>query len=479
MADTTLDEPPVLNEVSVLDKAFVSNDPEERKQAANLINRKITDDQSGHVNTQTQWGALITSLISRDYKGALTAWNGGPTQQVEALGPDNNRYIKEYNARGVTGRVFDANGNELKPEHIAELDKQGGLISNRDINALQTGGWQASRENVTESQAAMRKPALEALSAAQQAGIESAGLANLYEERRKLARNSSWMNEIAKLPPEERARLFEAQSRQIQSNQGQQKGTSTSTSATQATNVGQQQGSSLGGDVGIGTKGGAMAPPAGAAPGTGIKPPTAGFPSLNLGASAGGTAGSYTGAQTSNTQSSSSNVNLSTSAGNQAQMDVRSQIEGVLNRKMNDKEFADYQRYLQLTGQINESLAKRPVQKLAPGAQPIAPVDPALTGSKNAQIEDLHGVKNEALLAAWSHYYADAINANRGKTPNLAKLAEDFQNTDVAKGITKKYDMYIGEVKGNKYTPRDGDIIVDNRNRPLVWKNGDWHEVKK
>lgn len=478
MVETVKTEEPSLNEISVLDKAFVSNDPEERKQASNLINRKITDDQSGHVNTQTQWGALVTSLMSRDYKSALTAWNGGPTQQVEALGPDNNRYIKEYNARGITGRVFDANGNELKPEHIAELDKQGGLISNKDVNALQTGGWQSALANVTESQAALRKPALEALAGAQAAAVESAGLANLFEERRKLSRNSPWMDEIAKLPPEERAKLFEAASRQTQTNRGQQQGTSTSKSATQGTNVGQQQGSSLGGDFGVGTKGGAMAPPAGA-PGTGIKPPTGGFPALNVGVSAGGTSGSYTGAQTSNTQSASSNAQASTSAGDQAQMNVRTQIEGVLNRKMDDKEFADYQRFLQLTGQINDTLSTRKVQKLAPGAQAIAPIDPALSGRRNAQIEDLHAIKNEALLSAWNHYYADHINANRGQTPNLSKLADEFQNTTVAKGISKKYDMYIGEVKGSKYEPKEGDIIVDNKNRPIVWKNGDWREVKK
>jgi hypothetical protein len=471
-------ENPSLSEVSVLDKAFASNDPDQRKQAANLINQKITNDKVGHVNTQTQWLDLIGSLMSRDYKGARIAWDGGAPQQIEALGPDNKRYLKEYNARGITGRVFDPNGKELNPDQIQALDDQGGLISNKDVNALQTGQWQSTLANITESQAAMRKPALEALSAAQQAGVESAGLANLYSERQQLARKSSWMNEIAKLPPAERARLFEAQSRQVQTNQGEQKGTSTSTSATQGTNVGQQQGASLGGDFGLGTKGGGLAPPPGTPSGAGIRPPMAGFPAMNLGASAGGTSGSYTGAQTSNTQSAGSTANTSTSAGNQAQMDVRSQIEGVLNRKMDDKEFAEYQRYLQLTGQINESLAKRPVQKLAPGAQAVAPVDPALSGSRNAQIEDFHGIKNEALLSAWNHYYADQINANRGKTPNLAKLAEDFQGTDVAKGINNYYDRKIEEVKGQKYVPSNGDIIVDKSNRPLVWRNGKWEKLK-
>lgn len=471
-------EVPALNEVSVLDKAFVSNDPADRNEAANLINQKITNDKEGHVNTQTQWGSLITSLLSRDYKGAHAAWNGGPTEAVEAVGPDNNRYLKEYNARGVTGRVFDANGRELNPKTISELDAKGGLISNKDINAMQTGGWKSTLENVTKSQEALRKPALEALAGAQSAAVESAGLANLFEERRKLARNSPWMDEIAKLPPEERAKLFEAASRQTQTNRGQQTGTSTSTSATQGTSAGQQQGSSLGGEFGVGAKGGAVQPPAGAQ-GTGIKPPMGGFPSLNLGASAGGTSGSFSGAQTSNTQSSGATANTSTSAGDQAQMDVRSQIEGTLNRKMNDKEFADYQRFLQLTGQINETLSNRKVQKLAPGAQAIAPIDPALSGRRNAQIEDLHAIKNESLLAAWNHYYADAINANRGETPNLAKLADQFQQSTVAKGISKKYDMYINEVKGIKYEPREGDIIVDNRNRPIIWKNGDWREVKR
>ena len=115
---------------------------------------------------------------------------------------------------------------------------------------------------------------------------------------------------------------------------------------------------------------------------------------------------------------------------------------------------------------------------MAPGAQGIAPVDPALSGSRNAQIEDFHGIKNEALLSAWNHYYADQINANRGKTPNLAKLAEDFQGTDVAKGINNYYDRKIQEVKGQKYVPSNGDIIVDKANRPLIWRNEKWEKLK-
>lgn len=468
-----------LDDVSVIDKAFRDNNPEVRVQASNMINKKITDDTEGHINTQTQWGPLVAAILSRDYAGAAKAWNGGATEQVEAYGPDNSRYVKEYNQRGPTGRVFDPNGNELKPEHIAELDKQGGLISKKDLTAFQTGGFQEALQGVTSSQAALRGPALKAISDAQVAGVESAGMANLYEERRKLAKNSPWMNEISKLEPEKRAQLFEITSQQIQASQGSQKRSGTSTSATQGTTAGSQQGTDISGKAGIGMEPGAVAPPTGVGPG-GIKPPSGGFlPNLSIGGGVSGSSGSYTGAQTSNTQSSTSGAETSASTGAQEQLNLRSRVEGILNRKMGDKEFQDYQRYMQLTGQIDQANATRQVQKLAPGATAIAPQDPALSGQRNSQIEDLHGIRNESLLSAWTHYLSDKVNAARGKPVDMIKLADEFQNSTVAKGINKKYDMYINEVKGVKYTPKDGDVIVDNRNRPLVWKNGEWEVMKK
>jgi hypothetical protein len=467
-----------LDDVSVLDKAFREDNPEMRVQASNMINKKITDDTQGHINTQTQWGPLVASILSRDYAGAAKAWNGGATEQVEAYGPDNSRYVKEYNQRGPTGRVFDPNGNELKPENIAELDKQGGLISKKDLTAYQTGGFQEALQGVTTSQAALRGPALKALSDAQVAGVESAGMANLYEERRKLARNSPWMNEISNLEPEKRAQLFEVTSKQINAQQGAQNRTGTSTSATQGTTAGKQQGTDISGKIGVGMEPGGVAPPTGGA--SGVRPPSGGFlPNLNVGGGVGGSSGSYVGSQTSNTQGTTSGAETSASTGAQEQLNLRSRVEGILNRKMDDKEFQDYQRYMQLTGQIDQANANRQVQKLAPGATPIAPQDPALSGQKNSQIEDLHGVRNESLLSAWTHYLSDKVNAARGKPVDMIKLADEFQNTPVAKGINKKYDMYIGEVKGIKYTPKNGDVIVDNRNRPLVWKDGDWEVMKK
>jgi hypothetical protein len=459
----------IIDPIQALDKAISSPDADSRAQAIQLINKKIENDKEGHVNTNTQWAPLIFSLLGRDYKGALNAWNGGLTRQVDAYGPDNTRYIQEYNARGRTGRVFDANGNEIKPEHIAELDKNGGLISKEDITAASTGSFISNRQGVQSSAEAARAPALEAYKKAQQIGLSSAGIANLYNEQSKIAQRAGWMDAIAKLSADQRSKLFQIVSQQNQASQG----TSTETGKTQSITAGEQKGTSKtqGANVGadIGLKG---AVPPGETGGAGGKVGVA--PGISGGVSGG--EASFGNIQTSSTGGSRTQAGATAGTSQLQQQNFQSAVNGILQGAItNAQEFSDLQRYVSLQDQIRKAQESRGVENLAPGASPVPDVDPALSGRQNAAVSAYQGMKNEALLSAWNHFLSGKVHSSRGKPVDLAEASNEFLSTNVARGINNRYDQAMNTIRSGKaYEPQKGDIIVDNRNKPRIWTGEKW-----
>jgi len=461
----------IIDPIQVLDKAVSSPDPDTRSQAIELVNKKIENDKEGHVNTNTQWAPLIFSLLGRDYKGALNAWNGGMTRQVDAYGPDNTRYIQEYNARGRTGRVFDPNGNELKPEHIAEIDKNGGLISKEDITASATGAFQSNRQGVEKAAEATRSPALEAYQKAQAIGLSSAGIANLYNEQSKIAQRATWMDAVAKLKPEDRAKLFQIVSQQNQASQG----TSTETGKTQSITAAEQKGVSktTGANVGadLGLKG-AVPPEGGGGVGkVGVAP----------GISGGVSGGESSFANTQGSSTGGSRTQAGATAGTSVlqQQSFQSAVNGILqNAIQSPDQFSDLQRYVSLQEQINKAKEARGVEMVAPGASPVPDIDPALSGRQNAAVASYQGMKNEALLSAWNHFLAGKVHSSRGKPVDLAEASNEFLSSTIAKGINNRYDQAMNTIKtGKAYEPQKGDVIVDNRNKPKIWTGDKWESL--
>ena len=459
----------IIDPIQVLDKAVSSNDPDTRTQAIQLVNKKIENDKEGHVNTNTQWAPLVFSLLGRDYKGALNAWNGGMTRQVDAYGPDNTRYIQEYNARGRTGRVFDPNGNELKPEHIAEIDKNGGLISKEDITAASTGGFLSNRQGVQNAAEAARGPALEAYKKAQAIGLSSAGIANLYNEQSKIAQRAGWMDAVAKLKPEDRAKLFQIVSQQNTASQGMSKetGTTQSLSAGEQKGTGKTTGAQMGADLGL--KG--AVPPNGEGGKLGIAP----------GISGGISGGESSFANTQGTSTSGSRAQAGTTAGasEAQQRTFQSAVNGILqNAIQTPQEFSDLQRYVSIQDQINKTKESRGVDMIAPGASPVPDIDPALSGRQNAALSSYQGMKNEALLSAWNHFLAGKVHSSRGQPVQLDEASNEFLSSTVARGINNRYDQAMNTIRtGKAYEPQKGDVIVDNRNKPKIWTGDKWESL--
>ena len=474
----TLD--PDLTPIRVLADAFKADAAEDQRLAAvDLARNKVANDKiMSDRNTETQWAPLIFSILGRNYEGALEAWNGGRVRDVEAFGPDNKLYIQRRNSRGSTGELFDSEGNKLSPEQMRDIEKRGWIVSKDDMTAAQGGEFQAVRQGTLGMRKAPFEQVTAAYKRASEQAVSSSGIANQWDELAKIAarsRNSetkrSWLDVYNKLPPEERAKLSAIASIQMQSAQGstREAGTAAGTNVQQQQGATQQKGATFDtgvtGNVGAGGRG---TQPRG---GAGIAP------TMGTGVSEG--RGASTGVQAGVSGSATTGAGTSASSGVQQQANFRTQVESILQGKMSDTEFTDFQRFLQLNNALNEIQANRKPEDLAPGAERLGEIDPLLSGQKNVAITAFKGMKNEALLAEWTHFIADKTNSSQGKNPDLAKWAKEFQESDIAKAIRYRYDSNINEVRDAKpHKPKDGDISVNNRNQIIVYRNGEWERKK-
>ena len=471
---------PALKEVTLVAQGLSPDAPPELKvQVTDIIKNKAANDKiMADRNTETQWAPLIFSILGRNYEGALEAWNGGRVRDVEAFGPDNKLYIQRRNSRGATGELFDSDGNKLTPEQMREVEKRGWIVSKDDMTAAQGGEFQGIRQGALGLRKAPFEQVAAAYKKASDQAVSSSGIANQWDEMAKIAarsRNSetkrSWLDTYNKLSPEERAKLSAIASIQMQSAQGSTKegGTSVGTNVQQQQGATQQKGATfdtgVSGQFGAGGKGGAQRGGAGIAPtmGTGVSESRGGSTGVQAGTSGSATTGAGT----------------SASSGVQQQANFRTQVESILQGKMSDQEFTDFQRFLQLNNALNEIQANRKPEDIAPGAERLGEIDPLLSGQKNVAITAFKGMKNEALLAEWSHFLADKMNTSQGKTLDATKLAREFQDSDIAKAIRYRYDSNINEVRDAKpHQPKEGDISVNNRNQLIVYRNGEWERKK-
>jgi hypothetical protein len=458
-----------ISDVLSVAQGIKSQDPKEKLATTELVNKKIEADKEGHVNTHTQWAPFVLSVLSGNLGAAYKYWNGGPTRQVEAYNPTTGRAFKEYNQNGVTGRIFDANGNALTPEQIKKIDDAGGLISKEDTTAMQTGGFKNASEGYVQTMTGLRKPVLDQYAKSSTLAKQASGLNNLIEERIQLAKNATWMDAVAQLKPSKRQELFSLLSTQATKTQG----TSAETTGGKTVNIGGQknvsEGENAGAEFGTGVKPGQ----AGAVGGVGIPPA-----GLNAGGTIGGSNSSSAGNQV-NVGERTGNVAGSTQSSSQlGQANIRSQIEGIINSKIGDKEFSDLQRYIQLTGQIDAEHAKMDTSEYIPGVTTEVKVDPMLSGRKNSLITDFTSQKNNAMTVAFNKYLATKLHQSNGEPLDASKVADEFMNTNVAKGIAYRFDNLINEAKTGKVKEAaEGDIAVDARNKPHIRKNGKWEPL--
>jgi hypothetical protein len=475
MADEQKALDPELTPIHVLSQAFRDDAAEDQRVAAsNLINEKAKQDKIGDATTGTQWAPLVFSILGRNYEGALEAWNGGRKTYADAFGPEGSRYKQERNSRGSTGVILDADGNPLTPEQLKEVTKKGWIVSKEDMTAAGLGQFRATNEGILGMRKAPYEQVVGAYKKASEQAVASSGIANQYAELEKIAARSrnakgvSWLDIYNKLPAEQRAKLSAAATVQIQSATGaaNESGTSAGRSggnqATSSQTKGAEVSGNLGGKfppTGSGNTGGAIAPNIG----VGVNATNASSASAQQGAT--------TGATTAASTSASSGVNQ--------QANFRNIVESVFQGKMNDAEFTDFQRFIQLNDSLNAIQEKRGGESLAPGSESLGKLDPLLSGQKNTAITAYKGMQNEALLSEWNHFLADKLNTSGGRMPSQAELAKEFEDSDTYKAIKYRYGSNIEQVRSGKaHEPKEGDVSVNNRNQLIVYRDGKWKDKK-
>jgi hypothetical protein len=464
---------PELTPIRILSQAFRDDAAEDHRLAAsNLINEKAKQDKIGDATTGTQWAPLVFSILGRNYEGALEAWNGGRKTYADAFGPDGMRYKQERNARGSTGVLLDVDGNPLAPEQLKDITKKGWVVSKEDMTAGGLGQFRATNEGILGMRKAPYEKVVEAYKKASDQATASSGIANQWSEMEKIAARSrnkktgmSWLDIYNKLPPEERAKLSAAASVQIQSATGSSKeaGTSAGLSggnqATTSTSQGAEASGGLGGRSPAGGGGRGVAPNIG----VGINASNASSAAAQVGATTGATAGTST--------SASSGVNQ--------QANFRNIVESIFQGKMEDTEFTDFQRFIQLNDSLNAIQAKRGGETLAPGSESLGQIDPLLSGQKNTAITAFKGMQNEALLSEWNHFLAEKLNNSGARMPSQAELAKQFEDSETYKAIKYRYGANISQVReGKAHEPKEGDVSVNNRNQLIVYRDGKWKDKK-
>jgi hypothetical protein len=453
--------------ISVLSRAInPDSSPEDRKTAATLINKKITNDTEGHINTQMQVLPMIGALIGGNLKEAYNYYNGGPTRVEDALHPTLGRFQREYNSRGPTGRIFDQNGNELNPNVVKKLDESGGLISNTDKNAFYTGAYAAATENQKAFMTGLAKPVADqyqkSIALAQQGSV----LRDALESRRALLAKDSMkpvVEVLSKMSSQDRQRALGFLSAQF----GKTAGTSAETTAGQAANAMNTQNV----QNTIGVRGAVGSPDGAGGPAGGIFPGGIG---VNASRSTGGTtqagASATTGATKGQTGGESESV----------QRNVMSEIQRLTQGAISTPEqFNDFSRLIQYTNLIDQTRDSMKPEDMAPGTKVLTKIDPLMNSRADTIAYDIDFQKNNALNVAWNNYLAKEMHSNiKNVDPEaIGNLRDKFLSTNTYKAIERTYNYELKRASGEKPQKEEGAIYIDRNNRLRKWVNDDWEPV--
>lgn len=451
----------------IIGKAVSPNSSaEDRIQTANILNKKITNDTEGHLNTQMQVLPMIGALLGGNLKEAYKYYNGGSTRVEDAIHPTLGRFQREYNERGPTGRIFDQNGTQLDAGTIKKLDESGGLISNTDKNAFYTGAYAAATENQKSMMTGLAKPIADQYQRSVSVAQQGTALRGLLEDRRRLVANKDnlpILTAISKLSSEDRQKLFGfvsaqsgqtgAQSREITGSESQSALRSKNAQANVALRLG-------------GADQAAVIP--GSAPPGGLLPNLA---SLTAGRSAGAMN------QAQATESAGETTGRTSGTSESIQRNVLSEISRITQGAVQTPEqFTALQRILQNSQQIEAVRASQRPEDMAPGAKMLAPVDPLLNSPMDVVTHDIDFQRNNSLNVAWNAYLAKKMHENiRNIEPkSLDKLRDEFLSTNTFKAIQRTYDHELSRAKGQKEGLEEGALYVDRNNRLRRWAGTDW-----
>lgn len=430
---------------------FGGQNPEANKKAADIIQSKIAQDESGHINTQSQWGSVVANLLMRNYTGALNAYNGGQTQDIEGRTATGQKFYKQYNARGYTGKMYGIDGKELTEEQQKNVEENmGGVWTPRDTSVLQSGlfkGLQASElsriTGLSQQVVGSMKTAYETN---QVASRMNQGLTELDLLTKKLSGKDGTVNVldlIRNAPPEVREGIFRFKTGQQTSAKGK---TGSETKGESGSST-QQDTGTVGGNIGKRIIGG----------------------NVSATETKSGTASESVNRERGET----SNVSAA------GQEDIQSKILGYVQTKIKDPaQVGEVMRWIQLNQMVNESQARlESSPERAPGVVSVAPTELGLTDSKSSFENNINLRRNNALEAAWSSFVSHNVRQGRQNIGG-EQLRQEFMDSNTYKGIQNMYNHESETNKTGKQPEiKEGTIHVDNRNRPVVYRDGKWEPV--
>ena len=473
------EKPTDLGAIEVVAKGVSPNaTPEDRILSADTIRAKaLADNESENVNTKTQWVPALMAWFGGNAREALKYFNGGATRTEEAYHPTLGKFLKEYNERGVTGRVYIQEGDKQIPvdnKTIAEIDRAGGLISKTDLSAMNSAPWSAANEIAKAQRTGLAKPVLEQYEKSTKAAVAGTAMRNALEQRRNVLLDPSMkpvFEAVGKLSPQERQRLFGM----VMSQTGRTSGTSAEEQKGQtgSANIQTNISGNVGGKAGIGMEGQTpgVAPPAGVgagrgvgvAPTLGVSGGIAGGQSINVGAT-----GRY-----------GTNVGETSGTSQSIQANVQSEINKILQGAIKEpSQFAKLQTALQLSNVIDEQIANQRPEDMAPGAQKLASLNPVLSSRQEVVQNDINMMRNNSLSVAWNAYLAKAIHEDqRNSEPSrFDQLRDNFMNTKTFKAIQRTYDRELNRSQGKDVPLESGGWYIDRNNKLRRWNGDDWEQ---
>jgi len=429
-------------EVTILGEAIKNGDS---LTASKLINKKIDQDKEGHLNTHTQWGGVIASLLGRDYMGAWKFYNGGPTRLEEGRTGSGEQVFKEYNANGYTGKMLNAKEQALSKQERLAIEDRGGVVTNSDQNAIKGGAFQAQSQIAIAAQTGLALPVVEAMKKSYETSQVSSQANNKITQTIDRLKKSPILDVISKLSPEQRKDVFGFAQTMGTVSKGQ-------TGAT-AENKGGSATVTKGGTVNVGGEGAAGRKGAG-----------------NVGGSVGvGASDTRQG-----TASQSTSAEAATSFSN-AQQNIENMITKIQKYTQGaiktEDELNAVRAFLQDSTVINDVNASLNSKDRAPGVVAVPDFALGMTSRKEAISNGYDMQRNNALDSAWAAFTAKKVR-ERGEF-DLESARDEFQNTNTFRGINNKYDaLKKANQTGKDHVPEDGFVDVGPNNRPRVWKDG-------
>lgn len=449
------EQPTGLKELQVLSSAIESGgkDPQRNLEASKIINQKIEMDKDGHINTQAQWGNVVANLLSRNYVGALNAYNGGLTKWEEGRAANGEKFYKEYNANGYTGRMADVDKNLLGNDQQKIVENQmGGVITARDNTSLNSGLYAGMKASELSRITGLSAPVVSSMQNAYQTSQVASRMNSALVERDKLTVKTPVLDIVSKMPADIRAGIFGFKTGQKTSATGETTGESKSKNASATETKGGT--SNIGGEAG--SKG------------------------RNPAISGSGGIGASNTKQATDSENKTNEAGTTASSSTAGQEDVQSKImRYVQANTQGPEEYNNVMRWIQLTQMVNQSNQELKTKERAPGIVDVADTELGVTSREASFENSINLQRNNALESAWSSFLANQVrlgNQNKGQDA----LREEFQNSNTYKGITNKYDHLIGNVKSKSDNPvKEGSIHVNERNRPVVWVNGKWEALNE